>query len=165
MPVSWTGTQDDRIFGGELLIGSLTFHSICRREKTGSGDYKILNKEGIHEHTCRLGKYRPPAESEKNRLSLLVHEVIALGQQSHELRSDLDEDLLAGLFEYALIAAIKPFYLQPEAYDQDKSIQQSIDLFLNGKKYKFVADTLEESTHVQVLKAGSSFLPFKTAIS
>ena len=97
----------------------------------------------------QVTSFRPPADSEKTGLSLLVHEIISLGQQSDELRSDLDVDLLAGLFEYALIAAIKPFYLQPETYDQDKSIRQSVDLFLNGAKLNTIAETLEESTHVQ----------------
>ena len=75
---------------------------------------------------------RPPAEQEQTGLSLLIHEIIALGQQSGELRSDLDEEMLAGLFEYTLIAAIKPLYLQPDRYDQFKSIHYSVDLFLNG---------------------------------
>ena len=34
--------------------------------------------------------------------------------RTSELRADLPDDLLEGLFEYALIAAIKPFYLEPE---------------------------------------------------
>jgi AcrR family transcriptional regulator len=92
---------------------------------------------------------RPLEEKERSGLSQLVHEIITLGQQDHELRSDLEEDLLAGLFEYALIAAIKPLYLQPETYDQEKSIQQCVDLFLNGAKLDIVAKIPEESTHVQ----------------
>jgi len=53
----------------------------------------------------QVTSFRPPADSEKTGLSLLVLEIISLGQQSGELRGDLDVDLLAGLFEYALIAA------------------------------------------------------------
>ena len=76
----------------------------------------------------------PPVEQEPTGLSLLIHEIITLGQDSHELRSDLDEEMLAGLFEYALIAAIKPLYLQPDRYDQFKSIHYSVDRFLNGAR-------------------------------
>ena len=75
-----------------------------------------------------------PIEDEPSGLSMLVHEIIELGQQSNELRTDLPEDVLSGLFEYALIAAIKPFYLEPETYNQQKSVEQCVDLFLNGAK-------------------------------
>jgi AcrR family transcriptional regulator len=80
----------------------------------------------------QVTSFRPPAEQDQTGLSLLIHEIIDLGQQSGELRSDLDEEMLAGLFEYALIAAIKPLYLQPERFDQFKSVHHSVDLFLNG---------------------------------
>ena len=92
---------------------------------------------------------RPLEEKEHSGLTQLVHEIISLGQRDHELRSDLDDDLLNGLFEYALIAAIRPLYLQPEVYDQEKSIRQSVDLFLNGAKLDYVTEIPEESTHVQ----------------
>ena len=92
---------------------------------------------------------RPLDEKEQSGLSQLIHEIITLGQKGHELRSDLDDDLLNGLFEYALIAAIKPLYLQPEVYDQDKSIQQSVDLFMHGAKLDNVTQIPEESTHAQ----------------
>ena len=113
----------------------------------------------------QVTSFHPVAEKEQTGLSLLIHEIITLGQQSHELRSDLDEDLLAGLFEYALIAAIKPLYLQPEAYDQDKSIRQSVDLFLNGAKLDIRRRNTGGINPCPVLKAGSLFLPSKTATS
>lgn len=76
--------------------------------------------------------FRPVEEGEQTGLSLLIHEIIKLGQQNKELRADLPETLLEGLFEFALIEAIKPLYLQPENFDQDLSIKQSVDVFLNG---------------------------------
>ncbi len=75
--------------------------------------------------------FRPP-EGEPTGLSLLIHEIIRLGQQGGELRADLPDDLLEGLFEYALIAAIKPFYLDPEHFDAPHSIARSVDVFMHG---------------------------------
>ncbi len=76
--------------------------------------------------------FHPIEGGEQTGLSLLIHEIIVLGQKNNELRTDLPEDLLGGLFEYALIAAIKPFYVQPENFNPKKSIEQSVELFLNG---------------------------------
>jgi len=75
-----------------------------------------------------------PAEGEHTGLSFLIHEIITLGQQEHELRTDLPEEMLSGLFEFALIEAIRPFYLEPENFNPQKSINQCVDLFLNGAK-------------------------------
>jgi AcrR family transcriptional regulator len=78
--------------------------------------------------------FHPVEEGEQTGLSLLIREIIKLGQQNNELRTDLPETLLEGLFEFALIEAIKPLYLQPENFEQDKSIMQSVDVFLYGAK-------------------------------
>lgn len=78
--------------------------------------------------------FQPIAKDEETGLTAWIHEIIQLGQTSGELRKDLPEDFLTGLFEYALIAAIKPYYLLPQDYDQAKSIGQSLDLFMNGAK-------------------------------
>ena len=75
-----------------------------------------------------------PIEGQQTGLSLLIHEIIKLGQQDQELRTDLPEDLLEGLFEFAVIAAIKPFYLLPEKFDPHLSIEQCVDVFMNGAK-------------------------------
>jgi AcrR family transcriptional regulator len=82
----------------------------------------------------RVLSFHPVEEGEQTGLTLLIHEIIRLGQQNHELRTDLPETLLEGLFEFALIEAIKPFYLQPEGFDQEQSIKQSVDIFLSGAK-------------------------------
>jgi len=80
----------------------------------------------------RVISFQPPVESELSGLSLLVHEILTLGIQNQELRADLPEGTLAGLVEYALIAAIQPFYLAPQSYDARRSIEQCVDLFLRG---------------------------------
>jgi len=76
--------------------------------------------------------FDPVDAGEQTGLSHLIHEIIKLGQQNHELRADLPDVLLEGLFEYALIAAIKPFYLQPETFVKETAIEQSVDIFLRG---------------------------------
>ncbi len=73
-----------------------------------------------------------PVEGEASGLSGLVHEIIQLGQQGGDLRADLPEDLLTGLFEYAIIAAVRPYYLEPETYNARESIERCVDLFFNG---------------------------------
>jgi len=73
-----------------------------------------------------------PVEGEQSGLSNLVREIIALGQKSHELRTDLPVDLLEDFFEFILIEAIKPLYLDPDRFDPRESIERCVDLFLNG---------------------------------
>jgi AcrR family transcriptional regulator len=73
-----------------------------------------------------------PVEGEASGLSALVHEVIRLGQEGGDLRTDWPEDLLTGLFEYAIIAAVRPYYLEPQSYNARESIARGVDLFLNG---------------------------------
>lgn len=75
-----------------------------------------------------------PVEGEQSGLSFLIHEIIDLGQRSHELRTDLPEEYLSGLFEYTLIAAIRPYYLDPASFDPQRSVDQCVDLFMNGAK-------------------------------
>jgi hypothetical protein len=38
------------------------------------------------------------------------------------------------LFEYTLIAAIRPYYLDPADFDPQRSVDQCVDLFMNGAK-------------------------------
>ncbi len=76
--------------------------------------------------------FHPVEEGEQTGLTLLIGEIIRLGQQEHELRADLPRVMLEDLFEFALIAAIKPLYLQPETFDKEKSISQAVDVFLHG---------------------------------
>jgi hypothetical protein len=82
----------------------------------------------------QVTSFKPIEASEQSGLTFLIREIIELGQASHELRTDLPEDHLAGLFEYALIAAIRPVYIDPAGFNADQSITQCVDLFLNGAK-------------------------------
>ena len=77
--------------------------------------------------------FRPVADAPSG-LSVLAKEIIRLGQADHELRSDLPVALLEELFEFVLIEAIKPSFLEPETFDPQQSISQCVDLFINGAK-------------------------------
>ena len=75
-----------------------------------------------------------PIEGEQSGLYQLIHEIINLGQQGGDLRTDLPADILEGLFEFAFIETVKPLYLEPDSFDASESIERCVDLFLNGAK-------------------------------
>lgn len=75
-----------------------------------------------------------PVEGEQSGLYQLVHEIIDLGQQGGDLRTDLPDDLLEDLFEFTFIEAVKPLYLEPDSFNASESIERCTDLFLNGAK-------------------------------
>lgn len=75
-----------------------------------------------------------PVNGERSGLYQLVHEIVRLGQQGGDLRADLPDDLLEGLFEFAFIEAVKPLYLEPEGFNASESIERCVDLFLNGAR-------------------------------
>jgi AcrR family transcriptional regulator len=75
-----------------------------------------------------------PETSDQSGLLLLIREIIRLGLEEGDLRRDLPEDLLEDLFQFAFIAAVKPFFLQPETYDQAAAVEHCVEIFLNGAK-------------------------------
>lgn len=82
----------------------------------------------------QVTSFHPLPPEEQTGLALLIRTILITGQQANELRRDLPLDLLEGLFEYTLIAAIKPLYLDPAHYNQEQAIAQAVDLFLSGAK-------------------------------
>ena len=75
-----------------------------------------------------------PEDEEKSGLSLLGQEIIRLGQQSGEIRTDLPPIILGDLFEFAIIEVIKQFYQQPDMPHLEIVIDQCVDFFLNGAR-------------------------------
>lgn len=73
-----------------------------------------------------------PDEGDQSGLLLLIREIIRLGLDEGDLRRDLPEVLLEDLFQFAFIAAVKPFFLDPATFDQRASIEACVDIFLNG---------------------------------
>lgn len=82
----------------------------------------------------QVTSFEPIKESEQTGLSQLIHEIISLGVQEHELRLDLSFDLMEDLAEFVIIEAIKPLYLNAENFDIQQSIDRCVDLFINGTK-------------------------------
>jgi AcrR family transcriptional regulator len=74
----------------------------------------------------------PLEESQQSGLTLLINEILHLGQSEGDLRSDLPQTILEGLFEFALIEAIKPYYLDPENFNREIAVSQAVDIFLHG---------------------------------
>jgi AcrR family transcriptional regulator len=75
-----------------------------------------------------------PDEGLKSGLHLLGAEIISLGQQSGEIRTDWPQMLVEDLFEFSLIAVIKQFYLTPASFEAQTAIDQAVELFLRAVK-------------------------------
>ncbi|WP_082174693.1 TetR/AcrR family transcriptional regulator [Flexilinea flocculi] len=78
--------------------------------------------------------FSPISNEMESGLSSLIEEIIRLGRDEGDIRTDLPADLIVGFVEYILIAAIKPYYLQPETYDPQAAVDACIRLFINGSK-------------------------------
>lgn len=74
-------------------------------------------------------------ESEKSGIEQLAAEIITLGQQSGELRTDLPFEALLDLFDFVFVEIAKTFYQDPDNFLTAKVVRQYVDLFMNGAKY------------------------------
>lgn len=68
----------------------------------------------------------------KSGLSVLGEEIILLGQQQGEIRTDLPKMLLEDLFEFAIIEVIKQFYQSPQTFNSQEAIDQAVNLFIHA---------------------------------
>lgn len=73
-------------------------------------------------------------ETEKSGIELLAGEIIRLGQEAGEIRTDLPKDLMEDLFVFAFIEVAKQFYMGAEKFNAAETAEQSVDLFINGVK-------------------------------
>ncbi len=71
-------------------------------------------------------------EGLKSGLHLLGDEIIRLGQQSGEIRTDWPRMLVEDLFQFALIEVIKQFYLSPETFRAQTAIDQAVECFMRA---------------------------------
>jgi AcrR family transcriptional regulator len=76
-------------------------------------------------------------ESEKSGFYLVANEIIELGQKSGEIRNDLPNYILAELFEFAFIEAVKQFYLEPGKFNARDAVERCVDLCINGIRLNF----------------------------
>jgi AcrR family transcriptional regulator len=71
-------------------------------------------------------------EGLKSGFHLLGEEIICLGQQSGEIRTDWPQMLVKDLFEFTFIEAVKQFYLSPPTFQAQLAIDQAVDLFMQA---------------------------------
>ncbi len=65
-------------------------------------------------------------------LHALERAIIEMGQQSGEIRSDVEPALLEALFEFTFIEVAQAYYQNPSGFDAEKTVNQCADLFLRG---------------------------------
>lgn len=70
----------------------------------------------------------------KSGIESLSNEIIHLGQQDGEIRSDIANGIIMDLFEFVFIEAAKQFYTNPEQFDEERTIELCVELFLNAVK-------------------------------
>ncbi|MBF4691517.1 TetR/AcrR family transcriptional regulator [Fusibacter ferrireducens] len=58
--------------------------------------------------------------------------IIKLGQESGEVRTDMPAETISEFVLFVFIELVKTFYSNPDGFDQNGSIESSINLFLNG---------------------------------
>jgi AcrR family transcriptional regulator len=73
-------------------------------------------------------------EHTEKGLHLLESEIIRLGQESRELRTDIPSAVLQGFFEFIFIEIAQQYYQNPVTFDADRLIPDCVDLFLSGTK-------------------------------
>ncbi len=85
--------------------------------------YQIQNMISLH----REGGF-------KSGMRELAREIIELGQKNGEIRKDLSNDILVALFEFVFVEVAQECYMNPETFDAGKTIENCVDLFMNGAK-------------------------------
>jgi hypothetical protein len=73
-------------------------------------------------------------EGLKSGFYLLGEEIIRLGQQSGEIRTDWPQLLVEDLFEFTFIEVTKQFYLSTTTFQSQTAIDQAVDLFMQAVK-------------------------------
>lgn len=85
--------------------------------------YRVKNMISLHQD-----------ETVETGIGLISTGIIQLGQENGEIRTDLPLDILADLFEFVFIEVAMQFYKEPDQFDARTTIEQCVDLFLNGAK-------------------------------
>jgi AcrR family transcriptional regulator len=71
-------------------------------------------------------------ESSTSGFNQLENEIIRLGQEAGELRTDLPRGMLLGLFEFTFVQIAQNYYTHPGAFDAEQVSEQCIELFMDG---------------------------------
>ena len=65
-------------------------------------------------------------------IRLLEGEIIRMGQEAGELRTDLPVEILEALFEFTFVILAQRFYQDPERFEGARTIDQLVEVFMNG---------------------------------
>ena len=134
MKRSFEGRHDERIARLQQLPDTRTrMVAIFKELIKGIARQKVLFEKYLIYRTRNIISFYPEDE-EKGGLSRLGQVVIALGQQSGEIRGDLPPVVLEDLFEFAMIEVIKYFYQDEDMTALNTVIDQCVDLFLHGAR-------------------------------
>lgn len=71
-------------------------------------------------------------ENNGKGLRLLEKEIIHLGQDSGEIRTDIPPAIIEGLFEFVFIEMAQQFYYDPENFQENEVIAACVEVFING---------------------------------
>ncbi len=72
------------------------------------------------------------SDQPKSGLPLIGSEIVRLGRQSGELRSEVPAHILEDMFEAYFVEVVKQFYKDPKNFNDQVVIAQLVDLFLSG---------------------------------
>jgi AcrR family transcriptional regulator len=134
MKRTFSGKYEDRVARLAQLPDTRARMGVLFRELIkGIASQKTIFEKYLLYRTRNIISFYPD-EEEKGGVSLLGQTIIELGQQSGEIRSDLPQQVLEDLFEFAIIEVIKYFYQQEEMSELDRIIDQCVDMFLNGAR-------------------------------
>ncbi len=64
----------------------------------------------------------------------LEAEIIHIGQQSGEIRTDISQEIIEGLYEFLFITVVQQYFNHPDTFDKDRVIAECVELFMNGVK-------------------------------
>lgn len=73
---------------------------------------------------------------ENHGFRLLAREILVLGQDSGEIRTDLPLDILVALFEFVFIEVAQKSFINPKNFNFRPTIESCVDLYMNGAKYE-----------------------------
>jgi AcrR family transcriptional regulator len=71
-------------------------------------------------------------ESGEKGLRALERAIIEMGQSAREIRDDIPHPILEALFEFVFIEVAQQYYIDPQNFQSEETIDKCVELFLNG---------------------------------
>ena len=132
---SFQSKKIDRLQGLRDLSDTRTrvIQVICQLMNGVQAQPEIFEKYMIYRIKNMISLRRVDAASGSG-MSQLAIEIIRLGQEEGEIRSDLPLEIMVALFEFVFVEVTQEFYIDPERFNQSEVIEQCVDLFINGVK-------------------------------